>query len=46
MTEQLAKEYEEYKAQGRIWGGVPQESVELHFKRGLGTLFVVQAFNN
>ena len=28
MTEQLAKEYEEYKTQGRIWGGVPQESIK------------------
>lgn len=28
MTEQLVKEYEEYKAQGRIWGGVPQESIK------------------
>ena len=28
MTEQLIKEYEEYKAQGRIWAGVPQESIK------------------
>lgn len=28
MSEQLAKEYEEYKAQGRIWGGVPQDSIK------------------
>src|SRR5580704_48963 len=28
MTEQSVKEYEEYKAQGRIWGGVPQESIK------------------
>jgi 4-hydroxy-4-methyl-2-oxoglutarate aldolase len=28
MTEHLAKEYEEYKAQGRIWGGVPRESIK------------------
>ena len=28
MTEQLAKEYEEYKTQGRIWEGVPQESIK------------------
>jgi 4-hydroxy-4-methyl-2-oxoglutarate aldolase len=28
MTEQLVKEYEEYKIQGRIWGGVPQESIK------------------
>ena len=25
---QVAKEYEEYKALGRIWGGVPQESIK------------------
>ena len=28
MNDQLVKEYEEYKAQGRIWGGVPQESIK------------------
>ena len=28
MDVQLAREYEEYKAQGRIWGGVPQESIK------------------
>jgi len=28
MTEQLIREYEEYKTQGRIWGGVPQESIK------------------
>lgn len=28
MNDQLAKEYEEYKAQGRIWGGVPHESIK------------------
>src|ERR1700674_1643957 len=28
MTEQLVKEYEEYKTQGRIWGGVPLESIK------------------
>jgi 4-hydroxy-4-methyl-2-oxoglutarate aldolase len=28
MTERLIKEYEEYKAQGRIWAGVPQESIK------------------
>jgi hypothetical protein len=27
MTDRLIKEYEEYKAQGRIWAGVPQESI-------------------
>src|SRR5438128_182703 len=28
MSDQLAREYEEYKAQGRIWGGVPQERIK------------------
>jgi hypothetical protein len=28
MTERLIKEYEEYRAQGRIWAGVPQESTK------------------
>ncbi len=28
MTEEVLKEYEEYKAQGRIWAGVPQESIK------------------
>jgi regulator of RNase E activity RraA len=28
MNDQLAKEYEEYKALGRIWGGVPQENIK------------------
>jgi len=27
MNEQLTKDYEEYKGQGRIWGGVPQENI-------------------
>jgi len=28
VTEELVKEYEEYAAQGRIWGGVPRESIK------------------
>jgi hypothetical protein len=28
MSEQIVKEYAEYNAQGRIWGGVPQESIK------------------
>jgi 4-hydroxy-4-methyl-2-oxoglutarate aldolase len=28
MNDQVVKDYEEYKAQGRIWGGVPQESIK------------------
>ena len=28
MSQQLIQEYEEYKAQGRIWAGVPQESIK------------------
>lgn len=27
MNDQVLKEYEEYKAQGRIWGGVPPERI-------------------
>jgi regulator of RNase E activity RraA len=27
MVDQFATEYEEYKAQGRIWGGVPPENI-------------------
>ena len=27
MDNQVVKDYEEYKAAGRIWGGVPQESI-------------------
>jgi regulator of RNase E activity RraA len=28
MSDQLIQEYEEYKAQGRIWAGVPQETIK------------------
>jgi 4-hydroxy-4-methyl-2-oxoglutarate aldolase len=28
VVDQLMKEYEEYKAQGRIWGGVPPENIK------------------
>jgi regulator of RNase E activity RraA len=28
MNELLAKEYEDYRTQGRIWGGVPQECIK------------------
>src|SRR5882762_4300406 len=27
MNDQVLKDYEEYKAQGRIWGGVPPERI-------------------